>query len=258
LRRTHGIPLRLPNGEEVEAELAGHDGGTDIAVLRLPDDAGASMTPLVVGDDASVRAGHWVAAVARTVDGDLVVSAGLVGRASGPWRSWRGGELDRLIRLDGGLYSGFAGAAVLDANGRAVGVATPALSRSAGVVVPGATVQRVAQELLTRGRIARGYLGIGAQSANIDTSIAESHQLADRTGLLVTSVADHSPAAEAGFLLGDVLIEFAGRRIRDIDELQTSLGGERIGQRVPAFVLRAGQRKDLTVTLGERPRAQCC
>jgi S1-C subfamily serine protease len=242
----------------VEGELAGHDGGTDIAVLRLPDDAAATMTPLLVGDDASVRTGHWVAAIARAIDGDLVVSAGLIGRASGAWRTWRGGELDRLIRLDGGLYAGFAGAAVLDANGRAVGIATPALSRSAGVVVPGATVQRVAQELLTRGRIARAYLGIGTQSADVAASIAESHQLVERTGLLVTAVADHSPAAEAGFLLGDVLIEFAGRRVRDIDELQASLGGERIGQRVPAFVLRTGERSDLTVTLGERPRAHCC
>jgi S1-C subfamily serine protease len=258
LRRTHGIPLRLPTGDEVEAEVAGYDGGTDLAVLRLPEDAATSMTPLLIGDDASVRAGHWVAAVARTLDGDLAITAGLIGRVGGAWRTWRGGELDRLIRLDGGLYAGFAGAAVLDANGRAVGLATPALSRSAGVVVPAATVQRVAQELLTRGRIARGYLGIGTQSADIAASIAEAHQLAERSGLLITSVADNSPAAEAGFLLGDVLIEFAGRRIRDIDELQASLGGERIGQRVPAFVLRAGQRKDLTVTLGERPRAHCC
>jgi S1-C subfamily serine protease len=256
LRRTHGIPVVLPDRRRVSADLAGHDGATDIAVLRLAGEASA-LPPIVVGDAGRIRAGHWVIAVARSLDGEASASQGIVARVGGAWRTWRGGQLDRLIRLDGGLYGGFSGAPVLDASGRAIGMATSALSRTAGIVIPAATIERVAGELLAKGRIARGYLGIVAQPVTLPAHIAQAEQLDDPQGLLVTSVADDGPAAQAGVLLGDVLLEVAGQRTRDLDDLHSALFGDRVGQRVPVAVLRAGRRQQLEATVGERPRATC-
>jgi len=256
LRRTQGIPVVLPDGRRVSADLAGHDGATDLAVLRLGDEAKA-LTPIDVGDAGQLRAGHWVIAVARSIDGDLSASQGIVSRVSGPWRTWRGGQLDRLIRLDGGLYGGFSGAPVLDAHGHAIGIATSALSRSAGIVIPGGTVQRVADELLSKGRVARGYLGIGIQPVSLPGEVAKAQQLEDPEGLLVTSVAEDGPAAQAGLLIGDVLLEVASQRTRDLDDLQAALYGDRVGQRISATVLRGGQRQAIDVTVGERPRSHC-
>ena len=256
LRRMQGIPVLLPDGRRVSADLAGHDGATDLAVLRLADPA-AGLQPIVIGDAGGVQTGHWVVAVARSLDGDLSASQGIVGRAGGAWRTWRGGRLDRLIRLDGGLYGGFSGAPVLDARGHAIGIATSALSRSAGIVIPGSTVQRVADELLAKGRVARGYLGVGTQTVALPGHVAQAQRLEDPQGLLITSVAEDSPAAQAGMLIGDVLLELAGQRTRDIDDLQSALYGDRVGQRIPAVVLRGGKRQELTVTVGERPRAHC-
>jgi S1-C subfamily serine protease len=256
LRRTQGIPVVLPDRRRVSAELAGHDGATDLAVLRLGEEA-AALQPIESSDATRIQAGHWVIAVARSLEGDLSASQGIVARASGAWRSWRGGHLDRLIRLDGGLYGGFSGAAVLDAGGQAIGIATSALSRSAGIVIPGATVQRVADELLAKGRVARGYLGVEAQPVSLPSHVAQAQQLDDPQGLLVTSVAEDSPAAQAGMLIGDVLLEVASQRTRDIDDLHSTLYGDRVGQRVAAVVLRGGQRRELAVTVGERPRAHC-
>lgn len=256
LRRTQGIPVVLPDHRRVSADLAGHDGATDLAVLRLPDDT-AALPPIAVGDAGGVRAGHWVIAVARSLEGDLLASQGIVARASGAWRTWRGGQLDRLMRLDGGLYGGYSGAPVLDARGQAIGIATSALSRSAGIVIPASTVRRVADELLAKGRIARGYLGVGIQPVTLPGDVARAEQLEDPAALLVTSVASDSPAAAAGVLIGDVLLEVAGQRTRDVDDVGAALYSDRVGQRVAAVVLRGGRRQELALTVGERPRTHC-
>src|SRR4030095_13126645 len=116
LRRTQVIPVVLPDRRRVSADLAGHDGATDLAVLRLADDAkdAQALRTIDVGGAGQVQAGHWLMAGGGALDGDLPAVQGIVSRASVPWRTWRGGQLDRLIRLDGGLYGGFAGAPVLD------------------------------------------------------------------------------------------------------------------------------------------------
>ncbi len=113
------------------------------------------------------RPGHVAIAVGRSGEGDTIASAGLVNRAGGPWQTWLGGPIDRLIRLDGGIYDGLSGAPVADASGAVIGTATSALSRSYGIVVPAATVSRVVDALLAHGRVGRAWLGIGAQTVPV-------------------------------------------------------------------------------------------
>src|SRR5260221_588557 len=160
-RRTPAaVSVVAADGKSLDATLIGIDSSTDIAVFRLPDEA---VPAAELGDSDGVKAGHLVLAVGRSADGDLTASYGLVNRTSGAWQTWLGGHVDRLIRLDGGVYDGLSGAPVADARGFVVGIATSALSRRYGIVVPASTVSRVVDALLTKGHVSRAFLGIGAQ-----------------------------------------------------------------------------------------------
>ncbi|HTS53688.1 MAG TPA: trypsin-like peptidase domain-containing protein [Burkholderiales bacterium] len=254
IRRDEGIRVILPDGERSDAVLAGVDASTDLAVLKL-EAAGGQVAE--VGDSASVRAGHFVFAVARDGSGQPAASFGIVAAAGGEWRTWRGGHIDRLIRLDGGLHPGFSGGPVADARGRVIGVGTPALARGFGIVLPPSTVNRVTDALLESGRVARGYLGIGTQPVALPASLGRKLGLQEHGGLIVLSLAPQGPAERGGMLVGDILLDLEGRPLREIRDLQAALGGERIGEQVRVGLVRGGERIESTITLGQRPQQGC-
>ena len=139
------VQLVLPDGEAVAGAVRGTDAGTDLAVITVDGD-GAPVAERRL--DPPVRTGDFVFAVGRDAAGLVHASFGHVG-ASGPaWRSWRGGQLDRLVRLDGGLYPGLMGAPVADPQGQVIGLASAALARHHGIVVPAATIDRIVDVLL--------------------------------------------------------------------------------------------------------------
>lgn len=258
LPRSSDITLTLPDGTPAKAQLAGADGSTDLAVLRFDD---TRFEPVTFADDTSVRTGHWVLAVARGGHGDVAVDHGLVGRAGPAWQTWRGGRIDRLIRLDGGLAPGFSGAPVADARGHVIGIGTSALARGYGIVIPARTLERVAAVLLDKGRVARGYLGIGTQPVALASSplaeLARKLQLDPAQGLLISSIAEGGPAEQAGWLIGDILLQLGEHKVSDLETLQAALGHERVGEKVRASVARGGVLVESSVTVGERPRRQC-
>jgi S1-C subfamily serine protease len=253
--RASRVRVLLPDGESAEADVKGVDGGTDLAALAL--DGSPALTIIERSAERERRAGEFVFAVARDASGLASASFGHIGATAGAWRSWRGARIDQLIRLDGGLYPGFSGAPVADAAGHAIGIATAALSRLHGIVLPAATVDRVVTQLLAHGRVAHGYLGLALQPVQLPDAQAAALDIAPGGGLLVTSVADDGPAADAGVLLGDVLVELGGARVQSIDALRDALGGDRIGARLPAVLVRGGQRLELTIQVGERARGRC-
>jgi len=132
LRREDGITAVLADGSASAATLVGVDPGTDIAVLRL--ESSQVSPPIELGDAAAVRPGHYVVAISRGTDASLSASGGIVARTGGAWRTWRGGQVDRLVQLDGGLWAGFSGGPVVDASGGVIGIGTSALSRGRAVV----------------------------------------------------------------------------------------------------------------------------
>ena len=254
IRRDDGIRITLPDGSRREATLAGVDASTDLAVLKFE---GEWSHVADIGDAASVRTGHFVFAVARDAQAQSTASFGIVGVASGEWRTWRGGHIDRLIRLDGRLYSGFSGGPIADTQGQVIGIGTSALSREFGIAIPSSTVSRVTEQLLTSGRIAHGYLGIGMRPVALPEPLSRKLGLDHRDGLIVLSLAPQGPADQAGLLVGDILIELAGRPLHDVDDLHAALGGDRIGERIRVGLVRGGERIDSAITLGERPRSHC-
>lgn len=243
VRREDAIPVILPDGSRTAATLAGRDPETDIAVLRVNGAAAPSLTPA-----PAPRTGEIVVAVGRHAPG-VLAAVGIVSTAGGSWKTWRGGQLDSLLRLDIGAYPRSTGSAVLDAQGRLVGMLTTGLTRTAPVAIPAATIARVAAELLERGRIAHGYLGVALHPVPLPASLDRKQ----RSGVMVLSVEPGGPAEKGGILAGDVFIEIAGQPIADTDDVHSALRGA-IGKELPVIVLRVGRSTQLRVTVGERSR----
>ena len=255
-RRTPAaVTLVAAGARSLAATLVGIDSSTDLALFRLADEAAA--TPLVGGEPAPLRAGHLAIAVGRGGEGDTIASAGIVNRVGGPWQTWLGGSIDRLIRLDGGVYEGLSGAPVADASGAVLGVATAALSRSYGIVVPAPTVSRVVDALLANGRVARPWLGIGAQTVPLPESASVDVGAGERSGLLVTSLAAGGPAERAGLLIGDIIVKAAESAAANLRELRQALAAH-VGRTVELAILRGGAPLALQASVGEWPGERRC
>jgi S1-C subfamily serine protease len=246
VRTAEDITVTLADGRSLPAVLAGRDPGTDLAVLRVADAGSAIATP---GDDTALRVGHMVLAIGYGPR----ASWGVISALGPRWRSWRGGDIDRLVRLDLVLYPGFSGGPLVDAAGRVVGLNTSGLARETRLALPVAMVTRVTDELLRKGHVSRGYLGLGMQPVRLPEPLRA--QLGLGAGaLIVVMVEPTGPAARAGVLLGDVLVALDGAPVGDLDDVQARLGSDRVGAEILAVVLRGGVRTELRITVGEQPR----
>jgi S1-C subfamily serine protease len=234
------VTLVGAGGVTVDATVVGTDASTDLALLRLPE----SRPAIGLGDATAVRAGQIVVAVGRAGDGDPVASWGLVNRASGPWQTWLGGQIDRLIRLDGGLYEGLSGAPLVDAQGCVVGIGSAALLRSYGIVVPAPTVERIVDVLLAQGHVGRGFLGIAAQPATLPDGGG---------GLLVTALRPDGAAQRGGLMVGDLIVRVGVSAVPTLQALRAALAGQP-GRPVDIELMRGGVAQTLPVVVDEWPR----
>ena len=248
LERDEDVKLGLPDGRTVAATVVGRDPGTDLAVLRAD---GGGLTS--IGRGAAPRAGQLALVVARPYGG-VMTSLGVVSAVGGPVRTMRG-RLDGLVWTDAMFFPGFSGAPLVDASGSAVGIATSRFGggQGTGVAIPLDVVDRVAAALARHGRVARGYLGIGSQPVALPAQIAAKLGRGEgERALLVVSVEPNGPAEQAGFIVGDLLVELDGQRVSDTDDLRDLLTPERVGIAATARVVRGGEPRELSVTIGER------
>jgi S1-C subfamily serine protease len=239
IRREEEIQVTLPEGKNVPATLVGSDPGSDLAVLKV-EDGGA---PVKAAQQAPAP-GNLALAIGRSEDSGVNATLGIVSAVGPAWRTWRGGRLDSYIRLDLTLYPGTTGGLVVNTAGEAIGIATPALSRIAGVAIPTPTIERVLDEILQRGRVARGYLGVGLQPVEI----SDHHK-----GLIVLSLESGGPAAKAGILIGDILTSLGGKNVSDTEDIQSALEGRAVGTAVVTVFSRGGETRNVEITIGERP-----
>ena len=147
------------------AALAGTDPGTDLAVLKID-----ATTHAPVRTTTAPAPGTLALSIGRSEDSGVNATLGIISACSDEWRTWRGGRLDHYIRLDLTLYPGSDGGAVVSTAGATIGIATSALSRIAGLAIPAVTVDRVVDQILARGRVTRGYLGVGLQPVELPDS----------------------------------------------------------------------------------------
>lgn len=238
LERDEEIVVLRPDGKTASATLIGRDPTTDIALLRFEPDG----LPIVEGGDAaSLRAGNLVLAVGRNETGPLA-SLGVAALAAGQWHSMRGGTIDRMIRLDLRLSPSAEGGAMIDAAGKVLGMAVRGPRRLV-LGIPAATIDRVVDQLLAKGRIARGYLGAGLRPA----------QQSGESGLLIVGIDPDGPAAKAGLIVGDLITRWNGKPLARMREAMLLLGPDSVGSTVTLAIRRGGTPSEASVIIGERP-----
>jgi len=235
-------------GTSIGATLAGRDPGTNVAVLKLASPLDGALPR---AEAETPRVGSLALLVGADASGGPTARLAMVHEAGGTWHSMAGGRIDALIRLDARLGAD-EGGPVISLAGGLIGMSTSGPRRRT-IVIPAATLERVVDPLLADGRIARGWLGVGLQPVMIPDSL---HQTAGReSGLMVVSLADAAPAATAGILPGDIVLDVDGAPVSRPRALTASLGPDRIGQAVALRVLRAGAVQTISVAVAARPAA---
>jgi S1-C subfamily serine protease len=253
IRRNEEITVVLHDGQQTKATVAGRDPGTDLAVLRIEKSGGANIVAKLA-DASTLKVGNLVLAAGR-IDPERGVRAGLgiVAFLGEKWRTWRGGEVDRLIRTDISIFIGYSGGALLDAEGQVLGINTTGLARGRGLTIPASTVNRIVDQLLQHGRVARPYLGVGMHPVALPDKLREKFSLPAATGLMMLSVEADAPADKAGITIGDLLLALDKAPTADTEIVQTILMGREVGDVITATLLRGGEVIELEITLGERP-----
>ena len=248
IERDDDLGVMLPDGSQLTASVAGRDSGSDLALLRVK---GATLAPAEPAPQPA-RVGQLVLALGRPTPEGIQASQGVVSAIGGPVRTGRGGLLENYIRTDAIPYPGFSGGPLIDAAGRVLGVNTSGLARGMALTIPAGLAWQVAAALAEHGSVRRGYLGVRSQPVDLPPTQKQALGRDQNTGLLLVGIEDDGPAAQAGLLVGDILVGIADQPVSDPDELLARLVGALVGQPTPVEVLRGGQRTTITVKIGER------
>jgi S1-C subfamily serine protease len=235
------ISIVAHGGALSPARLAGRDSSTDVALLRIERTDLKKAPPA-----AGALAAGAIALVAGAREGLASAALGVVSFVGPEWRSLRGGVIDARIELDAMLARASEGGLALDASGKTLGMAVFGPRRRT-LVIPMATIDRVAGQLAAKGRIARGYLGLGLQPVRLDGG---------GTGAMAISVDPNGPGAAAGVRQGDIIVAWNGEPVRGVHHLVRALGPDSVGRAVRLTLSRAGEPIEATLTIGERPESQ--
>jgi S1-C subfamily serine protease len=233
LRRDDDIKVALPDGNFVEAAIAGRDPGTDLALLRLAEKA---LQPANTSDD--VKVGALVLALGRPSTNGVQASWGIVTAIRGASRTYRGGLLDEYIQSETTPYPGFSGGPLVNTEGEILGLNTSGLTRGSSLTIPVRVAWRIADDLARNGTVKRGYLGVRTQPVS--------------NGLLVLWLEEGGPAEKGGLLVGDILTAVGGQAVSDPDDLFAALNADVVGKPTPVEVLRGGVAETIDITVGER------
>ena len=249
LRREGRVPIQKADGTEGQASILGRDPGIDVAILKTDNPLGK---PLEASQPDAFKAGALATVIGLTIDAGPTASLGILGAVSGPRRTWRGGNLHQFLRLDVNLYPSQSGAAVVDAEGKLIGLATPALLRHSAIAVPVQTLWALAEELEKQGRVRQGYIGVGLQPVAILPKLREKLGANVETGLIVLSVEADSPAERAGILIGDVITKIGENTVTQVEDVQHALRGDNVGRELKVILLRGGEITEVNLTVAER------
>jgi S1-C subfamily serine protease len=250
LRRDEEIQVTLPNGRVVSATLAGRDPSTDIAALKCAE---ADKAVPKFGDVATLKPGSLTLIVGRTRASGPVAALGVVSLVAPDRRTWTGASLAPYIRLDVGLQPTAVGGAVIDAHGDAVGLATPRFARFGAIAVPAAAINKIAATLLEKGRMPRGYLGVGLQPVRLPDALRETLKRNEKGAAIVLEVHPGGPADKAGVVIGDILVSLGGHAVTRLEDVQSHLAGDAIGKSLAAKFVRGGALEERSIEVAERP-----
>lgn len=249
LRRDEDIQVTLPDGQVVSATLAGRDASTDLAVLKCAE---ATSAITETSDFSAIKPGSLALVVGRTRVSGPVAALGAVSLVVAERRAWTGAALAPYIRLDVGVQPTAVGGAVIDPSGRIIGIATPRFARFGAIAVPAPAVNRVVDTLLQKGRIPRGYLGVGLQPVRLPDALRKTLKRDDKTAAIVLEVEPEGPAHKAGIVIGDIFVALAGHSVSRLEDVHGQLGAESIGRSLPLKFVRGGALQEANIVVGER------
>ena len=243
------IRVKFQDGKEFDAEIKGSDPKSDVAVIEI--DAGG-LPALNWGDSSSLEVGEWVLAMGNPFGLSHTLTVGVV---SAKGRTSLGiSDYEDFIQTDAAINPGNSGGPLVNLDGEVIGVNTAILSRSggymgAGFAIPSNLARNIAQQLIESGAVVRGYLGVVIQQ--LTRELAESFDIDQSQGILVSQVNEDSPADRAGLKTGDVIVEYRGRPVRDIGNFRNRVAQTKPGSRESMVVIRNGERKEIKVKIGE-------
>ena len=249
LRRDEDIQITLADGRVVGATLVGRDPSTDLAVLKSAEAASAVAE---FGDASACKPGSLALVVGRTRASGPVAALGAVSLVAAERRTWTGTTLTPYIRLDVGLQPTAVGGAVVDAHGRVVGIATPRFARFGAIAVPRSAIDLVVDTLLKKGRIPRGYLGVGLQPVRLPEALRQTLHRQEKTAAIVLEVEPDGPAHQAGMVIGDILVALAGHPVTQLEDVHSQLVPESIGKPLAVKFVRGGALQQASIVVGER------
>ena len=252
-----GIKIALTDGKtEFKARIIGKDPSTDLAVLKVD---GAKLTAITIADSDKIEVGDVVFAIGNPFGVGQSVSMGIVsavGRGEMPFGYIA--KYEDFIQTDAAINQGNSGGALVDAEGRLIGINQSILSRSGGnagvgFAIPSNLARSVLEGLATDGKIARGFLGVEMQP-EITPELAKEFRLPDTSGVLVIDVVPDSAAAKAGVERDDVIVEFNGKKVSDRRHLRLVVSQATPGTKTAMRVIRDGKEKELKITVGSQPK----
>jgi serine protease Do len=243
------ILVKLSDEQEYEAKVVGRDPKTDIAIIKV--NTKTALTAASLGDSDDLEVGEWVMAIGNPFGLDSTVTSGIV---SAKGRHIGQGPYDNFIQTDASINPGNSGGPLINLRGEVVGINTAIFSRSGGNIgigfaIPINLVKELLPQLRGKGKVTRGYLGVLIQK--VTPEIADSLGMDRGRGALVANVSKDGPAEKAGVKVGDVIIEFDGKEIRDSGDLPIIVARTPVDRKVRMKVLRDKKELQLTVSVGE-------
>ena len=244
----------LNDGRQPDAALLGEDPETDLAVLRI---YAPNLTPARLGESRNIRVGQLAIAIGNPYGFECTVTAGVVSALGRSLRSRSGRLMDNIIQTDAALNPGNSGGPLVNSRGEVIGVNTAMILPAQGLCFAIAidTAKYVAGWLVKDGKIRRSYIGVGGQDVKLHRRLVRFHHLPVETGLLVVSVEPKSPADYAGLREGDIVVEFKGRPIANVDDLHKQLTEQAIGVQAVMSILRHTEKLQLGI-VPEESRAR--
>ncbi len=243
---THELMATFEDGTTLAAERVGTDPATDLAIIRAN---GSNLPYATLGDSASLRVGQLVIAIGNPFGFQSTVSTGVVSAVGRALRSREGRLIENIVQHTAPLNPGNSGGPLVDSRGRVVGVNTAiiVMAQGIGFAIPSNTAKWVVSQLLTHGRVRRGYLGIAGQQRRLDRRITRYHQLEDDLAVEVVSVSSEGPAARAGIMQGDLIVRISDQPVTSVDDIHRFLSEWPIGEAVTLMIVRGREMREVTV-----------
>lgn len=250
LRRDEDIRVTLVDGRVAQATLVGRDPSTDLAVLKCAE---ATNAVAATGDPTTLKPGSLILAVGRTRASGPVAAFGAVSLVAQERKTWTAVSLSPYVRLDVSIQPTAVGGAVVDAAGKIFGVITPRFGRFGSTLTPAATVNSVVDTLLEKGRIPRGYLGVGLQPVRLPEALRQLLNREERTAVIVLEIEPNSPANRAGLMIGDIIVSLGSKAVSRLEDIHSKLHGSAIGKPFAIGFVRGGALQEAEITVAERP-----